>query len=101
LNIQFLNPLRWSKLLLYIVLGGFVFLWVAFLSTYSLWASYKLHRRYHHLKQKTAQLNANTKILKQKIDSLKSDPKLVKRIAREKYGMKKKGETIYKIKVTH
>lgn len=40
-------------------------------------------------------------MLKQKIDSLNNNPALVKRLAREKYGMKKKGETIYKIKVKH
>jgi cell division protein FtsB len=99
MNFKKLNPLRWSKTFLIILLGGFVLIWFTFFDTYSLWTSYQLHRRYKNLKTKTNKLQINTKLLKQKIDSLNNNPALLKRIAREKYGMKKKGETIYKIKV--
>jgi cell division protein FtsB len=101
MNFNSLNPLRWNKKVLLVLLGGFIFIWVAFLSTYSLLARYKLHRRYKHLQKQTRQLQADTKTLKQKIDKLKTDPALTKRLAREKYGMKKPGETVYKIKVIH
>jgi cell division protein FtsB len=101
LDFKTFNPLRWNKTTLFLLLAGFILVWVAFISTNSLWASHKLHRRYTYLKEQTRQLQANTKLLKQKIDSLNHDPALIKRIARGKYGMKKKGETIYKIKVIH
>jgi cell division protein FtsB len=99
LDFNLLNPLRWSKTTLFILLGGFIFIWFAFLSTYSLLARYKLYRRYNYLQKQTKQLHADTKKLKQKVKTLKSDPAHIKRLAREKYGMKKPGETIYKIKV--
>lgn len=98
MNLQHLNPLRWSKSFLLLVLGGFIIIWFAFIDTYSLWTRYQLNQRYDNLKQKTEQLEADTKLLKQKIDNLNNDPALLERIAREEYGMKKEGETIYKIK---
>lgn len=80
-------------------MGGVILIWFAFIDTYSLWARFELHQRKETLKVKIAQLKAETNRLKQKIHTLKSDPELLERIAREEYGMKKKGETVYKIVV--
>jgi cell division protein FtsL len=99
MNFQIFNPLRWRKSFLMLVLGGFVFIWFAFMDTYSLWTRYDLSQRKEDLKQKTEQLEAETARLKQQIKDLKNDPALLERIAREEYGMKKEGETIYKVKV--
>lgn len=99
MNFQIFNPLRWRKSFLLLVLGGFIFLWFAFIDTYSLWTRYDLSQRKEDLKQKTEQLEAETARLKQQIKDLKNDPALLERIAREEYGMKKEGETIYKVKV--
>lgn len=98
MDTQILNPLRWSKSFLLLVLGGFVLIWFTFIDTYSLWTRYQLNQRYDNLKAKTEQLEADTELLKQKIDKLNNDPVLLERIAREEYGMKREGETIYKIK---
>lgn len=81
-----------------LVLGGFIFIWFAFIDTYSLWTRYQLNQRQENLKAKTEQLEAETQQLKQKIDDLSKEPALLERIAREEYGMKKEGELIYKIK---
>ncbi|HKL19730.1 MAG TPA: septum formation initiator family protein [Halalkalibaculum sp.] len=99
MNFQIFNPLRWRKSFLIMILGGFVFIWFAFIDTYSLWTRYDLSQRKDDLKQKTEQLEAETARLKQQIKDLKNDPALLERIAREEYGMKKEGETIYKVKV--
>ena len=99
MNFQLLNPLRWSKSFLLLVLGGFIFVWLAFFDTYSLWTRYRLNQQHQNLKVKTEQLEADTKLLKQKIEDLRIDPTLLERIAREEYGMKKEGEMIYKINV--
>ena len=99
MNIEILNPLRWSKSFLLLVLGAIIFIWFAFIDTYSLWTRYQLNQRYDALKAKTEQLESDTKVLKQKIENLNNDPALLERIAREEYGMKKEGETIYKIKI--
>lgn len=98
MDLQILNPLRWSKSFLMLVLGGFIFIWFAFIDTYSLWTRYQLNQRQENLKAKTEQLEAQTQVLKQKIDALKEDPALLERIAREEYGMKREGEHIYKIR---
>lgn len=99
MNFQIFNPLRWRKSFLMLILGGFLFIWFAFIDTYSLWTRYDLSQRKDELKEKTEQLEAETARLKQQIEDLKNDPALLERIAREEYGMKKEGETVYKIKV--
>ena len=98
MNFHIFNPLRWRKSFLLLILGGFVFVWFAFIDTYSLWTRYELSQRKDELKQKTEQLEAETARLKQQIQDLKNDPALLERIAREEYGMKKEGETVYKVK---
>lgn len=98
MNFQILNPLRWRKSFLLIILGGFVFIWFAFIDTYSIWTRYTLEHQKSDLKEKTEVLKAETAELKQQIENLKNDPALLERIAREEYGMKKEGEKVYKIK---
>lgn len=98
MNLQNLNPLHWRKSFLVLILGGFVFIWFAFIDTYSIWTRIELNQRLDELQSKKKALQQETHILKKKINDLKNDPMLLERIAREEYGMKKKGETIYKIK---
>ncbi len=98
MNLQILNPIRWRKSFLILVLGGFVFIWFTFIDTYSLWTRYQLSERKEDLIHKTRELEIRTAELKKQIEDLKNDPALLERIAREEYGMKKDGETVYKIK---
>lgn len=98
MNLQLLNPLRWRKSFLILILGGFVVVWFTFIDTYSVWTRIQLEQRQQELKTKKENLKSKTLILKQKIEDLQTDPLLFERIAREEYGMKKKGETVYKIK---
>lgn len=73
-------------------------IWFTFIDTYSIWARIQLSQRKAELKAKKEQLKSETRLLKKKIENLKTDPFLLERIAREEYGMKKEGETVYKIK---
>lgn len=98
MNLQLLNPLRWRKSFLFLILGGFVIVWFTFIDTYSIWTRIELGLRKTELKEKKRELKTETLILKRKIKDLKTDPFLLERIAREEYGMKKEGETVYKIK---
>jgi cell division protein FtsB len=98
MNLQILNPLRWKKSFLALILGGFVFIWFTFIDTYSIWTRVELSQQKSELKAKKEQLKEETEILKQKIEALNNDPALLERIAREEYGMKREGETVYKIK---
>lgn len=97
MNLQLLNPLRWRKSFLFMVLGGFLIIWFLMIDTYSVWTRYQLVQQKNDLKEKTEKLEIRTVELKQKIEALKNDPALLERIAREEYGMKKKGETVYKV----
>lgn len=98
MNFQLLNPLRWRKSFLVLILGGFMMIWFTFIDTYSIWTRVELNQRKTELKEKKQQLKSETETLKKNIENLETDPFLLERIAREEYGMKKEGETVYKIK---
>ncbi|HKI45883.1 MAG TPA: septum formation initiator family protein [Balneolales bacterium] len=99
MNTQLLNPLRWRKSFLLTLLALFLVIWFGFLDTYSFWSRYELSRRKEDLIEKTAELKKETKELNKKIDNLKNNPQLIEKIAREEYGMRRKGETVYRVKV--
>jgi cell division protein FtsB len=99
MNIQNFNPLRWRKSFLLFLLLTFLVVWFGFLDTYSVWTRYQLSREKEHLIEKTEMLKQRTDTLNKKIHELKNDPKLIEKIAREKYGMQKKGETVYRVEI--
>lgn len=92
------NPLRWKKSFLLTLLGLFLVVWFGFFDTYSVWTRLKLEREKNDLLRKTEQLVTDTEILRQRIEALQNDPALLERIAREEYGMRRPGETIYRIR---
>jgi len=98
MNWTTLNPLRWRKDFLLLLLGGFILVWITFIDTYSLVTRLKLNRDKNDLIRKTEQLQLETKELEKKIKQLKNDPRVIEKIAREEYGMKKPNETVYRIK---
>lgn len=98
MNKHLLNPLRWRKSFLITLLVLFLVIWFGFLDTYSVWSRYELSRRKENLIEKTAELKEKTKELDQKIKNLKNNTQLIEKIAREEYGMRRKGETVYRIK---
>lgn len=93
-----LNPLRWNKSFLMLLLGAFVLVWFSFIDIYSLKTRWDLADQKKELKVKTEQLAIRSEILSEKIKSLENDPALLEKIAREQYGMRKPGETVYRIK---
>jgi cell division protein FtsB len=98
MNWTTLNPLRWRKDFLLLLLGGFAVVWITFIDTYSIVTRLKLNRDKNDLIRKTEQLQLETKELEKKIQHLKSDPQVIEKIAREEFGMKKPKETVYRIK---
>ncbi|MEP1152504.1 MAG: septum formation initiator family protein [Balneola sp.] len=94
----FLNPIHWKKSVLVIILSAFVLIWFGFIDSYSLLTRAGLSNQEADLKMKIEQLNASTEVLKNKIDHLNKDAQLLEKIAREEYGMRKPGETVYKIR---
>lgn len=98
MNRKILNPLNWRRSFLIWLLIGFVVLWFGFLDTYSLWTRYQLERQKKELIQETKALTEKTQELEAKINQLDNDELLLERIARERYGMRKPGENVYRIK---
>ena len=98
MHLELLNPLRWKKSFLIGVLFVLSVVWFVFFDTYSLLTRYQLSQRQTDLVSKTATLKQETELLEQKINRLRNDTALIEQIAREQYGMRKPGETVYKIK---
>ncbi|MBO6793006.1 MAG: septum formation initiator family protein [Balneolaceae bacterium] len=98
MKLEILNPLRWKKSVLFSLLVAFVIVWFSFIDVYSLRTRWELSQRKNELKQRTDELHVKSDVLKVKLESLESDPALLEKIAREQYGMRKPGETVYKIK---
>lgn len=57
-----------------------------------------MHAQKEDLKERTSELDKKSEELKVKIEDLEKDPALLEKIAREDYGMRKPGETVYKVK---
>lgn len=93
-----LNPLYWKKSALIGLLAGFIALWFLFFDTYSVYTRYQLESRKDELIERTQELEVKTKELEEQISDLKNNPDLLEKIAREEYGMRKPGETVYRIK---
>ncbi len=54
-------------------------------------------REIEQLRQEIAQLHAENKELAEHVQALKSDPKLIEKIAREEMGLARPGERIFKL----
>lgn len=93
-----LNPLRWNKSFLVLLLAAFIVIWFSFIDVYSLKTRWELHERKQDLKVKTEELAEKSEEIKTRMKALENDPALLEKIAREEYGMRKPGETVYKIK---
>lgn len=92
------NPLRWKKSALFAVLLLFFVIWFGFLDTYSVWARYQLELEKRDLIGRTEQLVQETEALRKQIEAMRTDPRLLEKIAREEYGMRRPGETVYRIR---
>ncbi len=98
MNSDLFNPLRWNKSFLALLLGAFILVWFSFIDVYSIQTRWELSDRKQELELRTEELAEKSEELKQKMDLLENDPALLEKIAREEYGMRKPGETVYKIK---
>jgi cell division protein FtsB len=98
INVEVLNPLRWNRTFLLSILVAFLLLWIGFLDNYSLWARYQLSREKSDLESRIEQLREETKELEGIIEALQNDPAYLEKVAREEYGMRKPGETVYQIR---
>ena len=97
LRLSVLNPMRWRKSFLLGVFVVFALIWFGFVDRYSLYARYQISREKDAVEQRTEQLREETKRIEAKIERIREHPVYFERIAREEYGMRRKGEVIYRI----
>lgn len=71
-------------------------LWLGFLDSHSLYKRIVLHREADRLEQQNRELQAEIDRLQAELDRELSDEE-IERIAREQYGMRRDGETVYPV----
>jgi cell division protein FtsB len=80
----------------------FIFLFILFLyllfDNKGIITRLKLEAEKREWNQKLQADSAETRRLQEQIKALESDKKTIEKIAREKYGMKREGETVYQVK---
>lgn len=86
------NRFRW---IIGLLLAG-VLVWVLFFDSHSLLRRYYWQQELESTKQENAELRSEIQRLRKKLDRPLPDS-VVERIAREEYGMKRPGETIYRV----
>ena len=95
--LKVLNPVRWKKSVLTGILVVAAVSWILFFDTFSMLTRFQLARKEDQLKNEIQRLEAQIQELETQIERLENDPALLERIAREEYGMRKPGETVYTI----
>lgn len=81
------------------LLGGALcalFVWIAFFDSHSLLRRYRWHQEHDRLTQENERLRQDIQRLREQLDRPLSDS-LIEHIAREEYGMKRPGETVYRL----
>lgn len=81
------------------LLGGVLvalFAWIGFFDSHSLLKRYQWHQEHEELTQENEELRRKNERLRKQLDRPLTDS-LVERLAREEYGMKRPGETVYRV----
>lgn len=81
------------------ILGGLataLLVWVLFFDSHSLLKRYQWHQELDALTQENAELRRDIERLQSQLERPLPD-RVVERIAREEYGMKRPGETVYHV----
>ena len=73
-----------------------ILVWIGFFDSHSLLRRYRWHQEHDRLTKENQQLRNDIQQLRERLDRPLSDS-LVERIAREEYGMKRPGETVYRL----
>lgn len=77
-------------------LVGLMALWILLLGANSFFNTWKLQRKVQQLEQQTLFLKAQNDSLSQENVRLKTDPETAEKAAREKFGLTKEGETVFR-----
>ena len=92
------NGLRRLRLGLTFVLGLGLLVWVTFFDSHSLAKRIAWHQELSQLAVENAELEAQIEGLEEGLEATPSES-VVEKIAREQYGMRRPGETVYRVEV--
>jgi len=87
---------RRSLLITFLLLCLCLALWIVLAPRYSAYNYYKAKESIARLKAENIELRESNLALRQEIDRLKKDHEYLEKVAREKYGLIRKNEMIYK-----
>ncbi len=79
-----------------IAIGVAILLWVLFLDSHSVLNRVRWHMEAERLAAKNAEMQARIQEAEQELGRRDDDDE-IERIARESYGMRREGETVYKV----
>lgn len=91
-----LKLLKNKRFILRFVLGSALVLYVTF-GTHGVIQRIRLQHQKSELAAKISEAEAETKRLQAESKALDGDPKAIEKVAREKHGMIREGETVYKV----
>ena len=91
---NFRNMLRCRGTLL--ILGGLILLWVLFFDSHSILNRVRWHQEANQLREENQKMETVVERSKEEL-SRRGDEEEIERIARESYGMRRDGETVYKV----
>jgi cell division protein FtsB len=77
-------------------LAALLLIWITFFDSHSLLRRYQWHQELERLTKENQRLREDIRRLESQIDQPLSD-ETVEEIAREEYGMKRPGETVYRM----
>ncbi len=86
---------RWVLPVILVLVG----MWLVFLDSHSLYRRLQWHREVGKLVNENAALQTRIDEMERKLSDVASD-EVVEQIAREQYGMRKPGETVYRVEVS-
>lgn len=87
--------LQWKRMLLW---GGLLFitLWLSFLDSHSIFRRVSWHLELRNLSSRNQELQLEIESLERALTISQADA-VVERVAREQYGMRRPGETVYRV----
>ena len=90
------DPTRYPRLFLLLALVLLGALWFIYFDSYSLVKRQQWSREHLELQQENERLRAEIEALQARLEAPPSDAEIEK-IAREQYGMRREGETVYRV----
>ncbi|MBI4429014.1 MAG: septum formation initiator family protein [Ignavibacteriales bacterium] len=87
-----------NKLRTFLLIAGTFLFSYALFGNHGVLTRLRLERQRTEMMEKVRQAEEETKKLQSQIKALEGDKKTIEKIAREKYGMVREGETIYRVK---